>query len=70
MAAKCDRCHNPLDGNRKMNIPSLRGQSYEYLVKAMKEYRQEDRENSMMHKMSSRYSDEMIEAIASYYATQ
>jgi cytochrome c553 len=36
----------------------------------MKEYRQEDRENSMMHKMSSRYSDEMIEAIASYYATQ
>ena len=70
MAAKCDRCHNPPDGNRKLNTPTLRGQSYDYLVKAMKEYRHEDRENSMMHKMSSRYSDEMIEAIASYYATQ
>jgi len=70
MAAKCDRCHNPPSGNRKVNIPALRGQSHDYLVKAMKEYRGEDRENSMMHKMSARYSDEMIEAIASYYASQ
>ncbi len=68
MAAKCDRCHNPPSGDRKANIPALRGQSHDYLVKAMKEYRGEDRDNSMMHKMSSRYSDEMIEAIAHYYA--
>lgn len=70
MAAKCDRCHSPANGERKLNIPSLRGQSYEYLVRAMKEYRNEDRDNSMMHKMSASYSDEMIEAIASYYAAQ
>ena len=70
MATKCDRCHNPPEGKRKLNIPSLRGQSHDYLVKAMKEYRQEDRENSMMHKMSARNTDEMIEAIASYYAAQ
>ena len=70
IAAKCDRCHNPASGKRKLNVPVLRGQSHDYLVKAMKEYRREDRDNSMMHKMSSRYSDEMIEAIASYYALQ
>ncbi len=70
MAAKCDRCHNPASGERKLNIPSLRGQSHDYLVKAMKEYRGEDRESSMMHKMSARYSDEMIEALATYYAAQ
>jgi len=70
IAAKCDRCHNPTAGNKKLNIPSLRGQSHDYLVKAMTEYRQEDRENSMMHKMSVRYSDEMIEQIATYYANQ
>lgn len=70
MAAKCDRCHNPPEGKRKLNIPSLRGQSHDYLVKAMKEYRQQDRGNSMMHKMSVRNTDEMIEAIASYYAAQ
>jgi cytochrome c553 len=70
IAAKCDRCHNPAAGNRKLNVPALSGQSHEYLVKAMKEYRREDRENSMMHKMSARFSDEMIEAVASYYASQ
>lgn len=69
MAAKCDRCHNPAAGERKLNTPALSGQSYDYLVKSMKEYRQEDRENSMMHKMSANYTDEMIEAIAAYYAS-
>jgi len=70
MAAKCDRCHNPPSGQKNPNTPSLRGQSHDYLVKAMKEYRDSDRENSMMHKMSARYSDEMIEALAAYYASQ
>ena len=70
MAAKCNRCHAPESGTRKLNVPSLSGQSYDYLVKSMREYRQEDRDNSMMHKMSARYSDEMIEAIAAHYASQ
>jgi cytochrome c553 len=70
LASKCDRCHHPTSGQRKLNVPALRGQSHDYLVRAMKEYRREDRENSMMHKMSSRYSDDMIEALATYYATQ
>jgi len=70
MAAKCDRCHNPPAGQNKLNIPTLRGQSHDYLVKAITEYRDADRDNSMMHKMSARYSNEMIEALASYYASQ
>jgi cytochrome c553 len=68
MAAKCDRCHYPPSGKRKLDVPSLRGQSHDYLVKSMKEYRGSDRDNSMMHKMSSRFSDEKIEALATYYA--
>jgi cytochrome c553 len=70
MAAKCDRCHAPTDRERQVQIPSLRGQSHDYLVKAMKEYRGDDRDNSMMHKMSASYNDEMIEALATYYASQ
>ncbi len=70
LAAKCDRCHEPMDRERKLNVPSLKGQSHDYLVNAMKEYRGEDRDNSMMHKMSARYDDEMIEAIATYYASK
>jgi cytochrome c553 len=70
LIAKCDRCHGPSLGNRIRVIPSLNGQSREYLIRAMKEYRGDDRGSSMMHKMSSGYSDEMIDAVAAYYATQ
>ncbi len=70
LVAKCDRCHGPSVGERTRVIPSLNGQSRDYLVRAMKEYRGDDRGSSMMHKMSSGYSDEMIEAVANYYAAQ
>jgi cytochrome c553 len=36
----------------------------------MREYRDAGRDNSMMHAMSARFSDEMIEALATYYAAQ
>jgi cytochrome c553 len=68
LAAKCDRCHGPSAGKSTRAVPSLRGQNREYLVRVMKAYRDEDRGNSMMHKMSANYSNETIEAIASYYA--
>ena len=70
LAAKCDRCHGPAAGQSSIVVPSLNGQKREYLIRVMKEYRDNDRGNSMMHKMSSGYSDEMIEAIASYYASR
>jgi len=70
VVAKCNRCHGPPMGERTKMIPSLNGQSRGYLIKAMTEYRGDDRDNSMMHKMSSGYSDEMIEALATHYAAQ
>ena len=69
LAAKCNRCHDSASKKRAMIVPSLNGQKFDYLVLAMTEYRDNDRENSMMHKMSASYTDEMIEAIASYYAS-
>ena len=70
LAAKCDRCHAPAAWPRSLAVPSLRGQNRDYLVKAMKAYRDESRGSSMMHKMSSEYSDRMIEALATHYSTQ
>jgi cytochrome c553 len=70
MAATCERCHGPIVGTSTMVVPSLKGQNRDYLVRVMKAYRDDDRGNSMMHKMSANYSDEMIEAIAAYYANQ
>ncbi|MEE8495723.1 MAG: c-type cytochrome [Xanthomonadales bacterium] len=70
LAAICDRCHGPSVGERTLVVPSLNGQSRDYLIRAMTQYRGDDRGSSMMHKMSSGYSDEMIEALATYYAGQ
>jgi cytochrome c553 len=70
LAAKCDRCHNPVTGPSALTVPSLEGQNREYLVRVMKAYRDNDRGNSMMHKMSAGYSDAMIEAIADHYSSQ
>lgn len=70
LAAKCDRCHGPPVGERKLVVPALNGQNREYLVKVMKAYRDDERGSRMMHKMSARYSDETIEAIAAYYANR
>lgn len=68
VVAKCDRCHGPVVRKRTLAIPSLKGQNRDYLIRVMKEYRSAERGNSMMHKMSVGYSDEMIEAVADHYA--
>jgi cytochrome c553 len=70
MVASCDRCHGPALGESRMGgIPALSGQNREYLVRAMQTYREADRDSSLMHRMSAHYSDETIEALASYYAS-
>ena len=66
--AKCERCHGRPPGESAMVVPSLRGQKQEYLFRVMKQYRDDDRGSSMMHKMSFGYSDEMLRDIAAYYA--
>lgn len=70
LAATCDRCHGTTVSTRSLVVPSLHGQNRDYLIKAMKAYRGNVRGSSMMHKMSADYSDDMIAAIASYYAAQ
>lgn len=70
LAAKCNRCHGAAAARMTMAVPSLNGQSREYLIRVMKAYRDDERGSSMMHKMSSNYRDPMIEAIASYYSNQ
>jgi len=68
--AKCERCHGPAAGQSGMVVPSLNGQKQEYLLRVMKQYRDGERGSSMMHKMSVGYSDELLEQIAAYYASQ
>jgi len=70
LAAKCDRCHDD-DTNLSMAAPKMKGQDKDYLVMALRNYRDDgDRESSTMHRMSFPYSNAMIESIATWYASQ
>ena len=69
IVAKCDRCHGAALGENTMVVPRLYGQQQDYLLRVMRQYREEQRGNSMMHKMSAGYSDAVLAEIAGYYAT-
>jgi len=67
---KCDRCHAGEKDNPALAIPIIGGQDKDYLVLALRAYRDDKRGNSMMHNMSMPYSDSIIESIATYYASR
>jgi cytochrome c553 len=59
-----------VDDPAKMVVPVLRGQDKDYLVMALRAYRDDKRESTTMHKMSMVYSNAIIDSIAAYYASQ
>jgi cytochrome c553 len=70
LTEKCDRCHAARAGAGAMVVPKIAGQDRDYLMMAMRAYRDDRRENTAMHIMSLPYGDAVIESIASYYANQ
>jgi cytochrome c553 len=67
---KCARCHAPGVDNPALAIPTINGQDRDYLVMALRAYRDDKRESTTMHKMSLPYGDSVIESLATYYAGQ
>lgn len=67
---KCERCHGPGMENPMMIFPKLNGQNKGYLVKALKDYRDNKRGSSPMHKMSLPYSEALMDSVAAWYASQ
>jgi cytochrome c553 len=67
---KCNRCHAGERDNPALAIPIISGQDKDYLVLALRAYRDDKRGSSMMHNMSLPYGDSIIESIASYYASR
>ena len=53
-----------------MVVPKIAGQDRDYLVMAIRAYRDERRQSTVMHNMSLPYGNTVIESIASYYAGQ
>ena len=69
LAEKCNRCHDA-DDNSTMAVPKMRGQDKDYLVMALRAYRDGKRASSAMHNMSTIYSNAIIDSIASLYASE
>ena len=70
LTAKCERCHGAETQSAAMVVPKLRGQDRDYLIMALRAYRDDRRESSTMHRMSLPYGDAIIESLASSYAAQ
>ena len=69
LAAKCNRCHDD-ESNPAMVAPKMNGQDKDYLVMALRAYRDDKRESTTMHKMTTPYSNAIIDAVSSWYASQ
>ena len=70
--AQCQGCHG-IDGFKTAfptvySVPKIGGQSYDYLVVALKAYRDGDRTNETMHAIASSLSDQDIDDLAAYYS--
>ncbi|NOY67828.1 MAG: cytochrome c4 [Gammaproteobacteria bacterium] len=69
-SAACAACHGA-DGNSAAAInPNLAGQSAAYMVKQLKEFKSKKRDNPTMFGMASGLSDQDMEDLAAYFASQ
>ena len=69
LAANCANCHGT-QGRGAGAMPSLAGQKKEYLVEAMRAYRDGKRMATVMHQLAKGYTDAQIELIAEHFAKQ
>ena len=71
LTEKCERCHSTAAAEAStVPVPKINGQDRDYLIMALRAYRDERRESSTMHRMSLPYSDSVIESLAAFYAAQ
>lgn len=69
LAATCTGCHGS-NGVSAGGIPSIAGLEQSRIVTLMKEFREGKREATLMHQHAKGYTDEQIDAIAGWFATQ
>ena len=68
---KCERCHAAAAAEASsVAVPKIDGQDRDYLVMALRAYRDDRRESTTMHRMSLPYSDAIIDSLASAYAAR
>ena len=66
----CHACHGADGMSTQPIYPNLAGQQQDYLSKALHDYREGRRSDPLMNGFSANLSDDDIEDIASWYASQ
>ena len=69
LAAACANCHGT-DGASVQGMPWLAGQSRSYIVERLREFKMGKRPATIMHQIAKGYTDEQIEALATYFSAQ
>ncbi len=70
LAATCANCHGTdgrtFDGSA---IPSLAGMPKDYMVIQFKAFKDGTRPATVMHQLAKGYTDQQVEALATYFST-
>ena len=66
----CAACHGPDGNSAAADFPRLAGQHYDYLVKAMKDYKSGARKNAIMSPQVANLSQRDFEDLAAFYSQQ
>lgn len=69
LAASCSGCHGT-NGAAAPGMVALAGYPRGELIKAMAEFKSGTRPATLMHQLSKGYSEQQVEAMASYFASQ
>ena len=66
----CAACHGPEGNSATPDFPRLSGQYYNYLVKALADYKSGERKNAIMAPMAASLSKADIDDLAAYFSRQ
>ena len=66
----CHACHGPTGQSVQPIYPNLGGQHQDYLVKTLREVRDGTRQNAIMAGFAANLSDQDIDDISAWYASQ
>lgn len=69
-AKPCAACHGPDGNSPSPDFPRLAGQHYDYLVKALNDYKSGARKNAIMAPQAANLSSRDIADIAFFYSRQ
>ena len=66
----CAACHGADGNSAAADFPKLAGQHYDYLVKAMRDYKSGARKNAIMSPLVANLTQRDLEDLAAFYAHQ